>query len=86
MAFSDLEFDRYACRQLQHRRFLAFAQMCQQDELPVRQLKGVVMTVRLTPIDLSEPGHIVAEPAGKYHSGFASYLVVKGKRCLEASK
>jgi hypothetical protein len=37
------------------------------------------MTVRLSPVDLSESGHFVAELAGKHNPGFASYLVLKGE-------
>jgi hypothetical protein len=53
--------------------------MCQQDDLSVRELKRVVMTVRITAVDLTETGYLVAERAGKDEPGFASYLVLKGK-------
>ncbi len=53
--------------------------MRQQDDLSVRELKRVVMTVRPTPVDLAETGHLVAERAGNDEPGFAFYLVFKGK-------
>ena len=53
--------------------------MRQQDDLSVRELKRVVMTARLIPVDLAETGHLVAERAGNDEPGFAFYLVFKGK-------
>ena len=78
MAFSTLDFGGCACRYLQHRRSLTYAEMCQQDDLSVRELKRVAMTVRL-PFDLAETGHLVAERAGNDEPGFAFYLAFKGK-------
>jgi hypothetical protein len=53
--------------------------MCQQDDLSVRELKRVVMTVQLTHVDLLEPGYPVPEPAREDDPGFASNLFFKGK-------
>jgi hypothetical protein len=53
--------------------------MCQQNDLSVRELKRVVMTVRVTPVDLAETGHLVRERAAKNEPDFASHLVLKGK-------
>jgi hypothetical protein len=64
---------------LQHRRSLTLAETGQQDDLSVRELKRVVMTVLLSLIDLAETGDLVTEHAGKDNAGFASYFVVKGK-------
>ena len=87
MAFSNLDFRGCACRYLQHLRSLTYAELCQQDDLSVRELKRVVMTVRLTPVDLAETGHLVAQRAGNDEPGFAFYLVFKGKlECQEANK
>jgi hypothetical protein len=79
VAFRYLNFDRRVCRQLQYRRSLTFAQMCQQDDFSVRKLKGVMMTVWLAPIDLLELGHPVPEAAGEEERSFASYLALKGE-------
>ena len=79
MAFGKIDFAGSACRYLQHRRSLTHVEMCQQDDLSVRELERVVMTVRMTAVDLTETGYLVAERAGKDEPGFASYLVLKGK-------
>jgi hypothetical protein len=79
LAFRHLDFAGRVRRQLQYRRSLTFAQMCQQDDFSVRELKGVMMTVRLTPVDLLELGHPVPETARKDEPSFASYLVLEGK-------
>jgi hypothetical protein len=53
--------------------------MCQQNDLSIRELKRVVMTVRLTPVDLAEASHLMAGRAENKEPGIASYLVLKGK-------
>ena len=53
--------------------------MCQQNDFPVGELKGVTMKVWLTLVDLSELGHPVSEAVGEDEASFASHLVVEGK-------
>jgi hypothetical protein len=66
-------------RQLQHSRSLTSAQMCQQDNISVRKLEGVMVTIRLTLVDLREFGHLVPEVSGEHEPSFAPYLVVKSE-------
>ena len=47
---------------MQHCGVLTFAQVRQQDDPPIRKLKGVMMGVRLTFVDLSKPCHLLSEP------------------------
>jgi hypothetical protein len=48
-------------RQLQHRRALAYAQMREQHDLTIRELKRIVMGAWIFQVDLSEPSDLVNE-------------------------
>ena len=53
--------------------------MCQQNDFPVRELKGVTMTVWLNFVDLSELGDPVSEAVGEDEASFASYWILERK-------
>ena len=78
MAFSNIDFVGRACWYLQHRCPLTPAEACQQNDLPVRKLKRVVMTVPQICVDLAETGYVVTKRARQNKPGFAPYVVLKG--------
>jgi hypothetical protein len=53
--------------------------MGQQDDVSVRKLERVVITIWFTPIDLSERGRLLPDTAREHEPDFASYLVLEGK-------
>jgi hypothetical protein len=53
--------------------------MCQQHDFSVRELEGIMMTVRLPLVDLLEARHPVLEASGEYEPNFALYLFLKRK-------
>ena len=64
---------------MQHGGVLTFAQLRQQDDLAVRELKGVVMDVRPILVDLLEFGHPVPESPGEDKTSLESHLVLEGE-------
>jgi hypothetical protein len=71
--------DISARRQLQDGRTLAFAQFRQQDGFSVGELKGIMVDLCLTFVDLPKLRHVVPEPPGKEHTSFASHFFLEGK-------
>jgi hypothetical protein len=71
--------DAYTSWQLQHGRQLAFAQLRQQDDLAVGELKGVTMDVGPTLVDLLEFRHPVPESPGEDKASLESHLLLEGK-------
>jgi hypothetical protein len=73
--------------QLQHGRVLTHAQTSEQHDLPVWELKRIVMYTRLFLVDLSEPGHFRSELSscrpfrkGTHSTSFSNATSVPGRR------
>jgi len=69
---------------LQYGRALAFAQLRQQDDFSVGELKGVMMKVGLALVDLFESRHRVPKPPSEDNASLALNLSLEGK--LRAGK
>jgi hypothetical protein len=70
------------CRKLKHSRFLAFDQLCQEDELPVWKFQRVMMRSRFILVDLPENGRRVIDYThvqAKQPARPAPYLLGKGE-------
>jgi hypothetical protein len=64
---------------LQHGGVLTFAQLRQQHDPPIRELKGVMMGVGPTFVDLSEPSNFMPEPPSEEQARLAADLLLEGK-------
>jgi hypothetical protein len=71
--------DAWAGRQLQHGRALTFAQMRQQDDFSVGELKGIMMNVWPALVDLLELRHRVPEAPRENNASIASHLFLERK-------
>jgi hypothetical protein len=64
---------------LQHGRALTFAQMRQQDDFSVGELKGIMMNVGPALVDLLELRHRVPEAPRENNASSASHLFLERK-------
>ena len=70
-------------RHLQHGRALTFAQLRQEDDLPIGKLKRIMMGVGLVHVDLPKLSHAVAELTicAEYPGGLALHFLLEGELC-----
>ena len=64
---------------MQYGSALTLAQMCEQDDLAVWKLKGVMVNVGLVVVDMLKLSDAVAELPTKDHANIPLHLVLKGK-------
>lgn len=67
--------------QLQHGRTLTFAQLRQQNDLPIGKLERIMMDVGLVHVDLPELSHLVPELTlwAKCTAGLALHFILEGE-------